>query len=103
MSSQEGPITPLREQAREAGAAVLIHPQDGCQAADAASDVWEAEVERLRDELIPLTSALRAWLEHVGPPSGAFGQSMTATMAYTAIRDLRAAAAKYLSEQTADV
>ena len=43
-----------------------------------------------------LDSALRAWLYYCTPPSGAFGQSMTATMAYEANRKLRAVAARHL-------
>lgn len=46
-----------------------------------------------------LDSALLAFLRHTRPPSGAFGQSMEATMAYDAIHRLRAAAAKHLRER----
>jgi hypothetical protein len=47
-----------------------------------------------------LDNALRNYLAHTRPPSGAFGQSMEATMAYDAVRRLRAAAAKHLNRTT---
>jgi hypothetical protein len=44
-----------------------------------------------------LDGALRDFLLCTRPPSGAFGQSMEATMAYEAIRRLRAAAVRHLA------
>ena len=49
-----------------------------------------------------LDAALRYFLAHTRPPSGAFGQSVEATMAYDASRRLRAAAAKHLLRDLGD-
>lgn len=46
-----------------------------------------------------LETALRNWLYYVGPPRGAFGQSMENTMAYHATMRLRGAAARHLNER----
>lgn len=45
-----------------------------------------------------LDEALHRWLQHTRAPSGAHGQSMEATMAYDATRNLRAVAAHHLKE-----
>lgn len=72
-----------------------------CQIIEAALQMHGLAVVdvRVRQEDDPLTAALRRFLEHTRPPSGAFGQSMSATMEYEAIRGLRAAAARHLLEK----
>jgi hypothetical protein len=46
-----------------------------------------------------LDKALREWLSNTRPPSGAFGQSMEATMAYHATRNLWSVAARHLAQK----
>jgi len=55
------------------------------------------------DGATDLDSALLEWLTCVRPPSGAFGQTMDATMSYEATRRLRATAAKHLKAKKAEI